>query len=87
MVKRCQRCGCEMRIDDWYAYIRRKYCKRCAADVHRMQNANRMHELRRITREQNLEVRKLCAAQQEELDRLRELVLKQREQLAKYDDI
>lgn len=85
MVKRCQRCGCEMHIDDWYSYIRRKYCKRCAADVHRMQNANRMAELRRITRQQNAEVRKLCAAQQEELDRLRELVIRQREQLEKYD--
>lgn len=74
-----------MHIDDWYAYIRRKYCKRCAADVHRMQNANRMAELRRITRQQNAEVRKLCAAQQDELERLRELVLKQREQLEKYD--
>lgn len=84
MDKRCQRCGCIMQIDDWYAYIRRKYCPRCAADVHRMQNANRMAELRRITRQQHEETKKLCAAQQEELQRLRELVIRQREQITKY---
>lgn len=74
-----------MKIDDWYSYIRRKYCPACAAAVKRMQNANRMHKLREITRQQHKEVRTLCAAQQAELDRLREIVAKQRDRLAELD--
>ena len=74
-----------MQIEDWYAYISRKYCPSCAAEVKRRQNANRMHQLRQITRQQNQEVRKLCAAQQDELDRLRAIVAEQRNRLAELD--
>lgn len=85
MVKRCVQCGRVMQIDDWYSYIRRKYCPSCAADVKRRQNANRMCELRRVTREQNAAVRELCAAQQDELRRLREIVAEQRARLSELD--
>lgn len=86
MLKRCQQCGREMDIDDWYAYIRRKYCPACAADVKRRQNANRMHQLRQITRQQNKEVRKICAAQQDELRRLREIVAEQRARISELTE-
>lgn len=79
MQKRCQRCGRIISTDDWYAYIRRKYCETCAADVHREQKANWIRELRRKTREENGIRRQLCEAQQEEIDRLRELLVIQRE--------
>ncbi len=85
MVKKCVQCGREMDIPDWYSYISRKYCPSCAADVKRRQNANRMYELRKITREQNAAVRELCAAQQEELRRLREIVAEQRARLSELD--
>lgn len=81
MVKRCLECGRCMDIPDWYAYIRRKYCPQCAAAVHRRQNANRMAQLRKITRQQNDAVRTLCAAQQDELQRLRDLIAVQRARL------
>jgi recombinational DNA repair protein (RecF pathway) len=86
MVKRCEECGRELEISDWYEYIRRKYCPACAAAVKRRQNANRMQRLREITRQQNQEVRKLCAAQQDELRRLRELVAEQRARICELTD-
>ncbi len=86
MVKRCEECGRELDISDWYEYIRRKYCPACAAAVKRRQNANRMQRLREITRQQNAEVRKLCAAQQDELDRLREIVAEQRARISELTE-
>lgn len=86
MVKRCEECGRELDISDWYEYIRRKYCPACAAAVHRRQNANRMQRLREITRQQNQEVRKLCAAQQDELDRLRKIVAEQRARISELTE-
>lgn len=79
MTKRCQRCGRSISTDDWYAYISMKYCKPCAADVHREQKANWIRELRRKTREQNSLTKKLCTAQQEEIERLRDLLFIQKE--------
>lgn len=79
MTKRCQRCGRSISTDDWYSFIRLKYCKQCAADVHREQKANWIRELRRKTREQNNLTKQLCTAQQEEIERLRELLVIQRE--------
>ena len=60
-----------MEIADWYAYIRRKYCPACAAAVKRRQNAARMADLRKITRQQNAAVRELCTVQAAELAALR----------------
>ena len=79
MQKRCQRCGRIISTDDWYAYISRKYCETCAADVHREQKANWAREFRRKNREQNKLTRQLCTAQQEEIGRLRKLLVIQRE--------
>lgn len=62
-VKYCQQCGCVIAREsdcDYYAYIRMKWCKPCAADVHRRQKAAYMRRLRaqrreahRLTQEQN----------------------------------
>lgn len=79
MRKRCQRCGACISTDDYYSYIRLKYCDKCAADVHREQKAAWARELRRKTRQQNDLTRQLCKAQQEEIERLRLLLVQQRE--------
>lgn len=62
-VKYCQQCGRVIAREaecDFYAYIRLKWCKSCAADVHRRQNAEYMRRLRaqrreahKLTEEQN----------------------------------
>ena len=79
MTKRCQRCGALISTDDYYKFIRMKYCKRCAEDVHREQKANWIRELRRKTREEHDLTRQLCKAQQDEIERLRQLLVIQRE--------
>ncbi len=81
MYKRCVECGRGMEIADWYAYIRRKYCPACAAAVKRRQNAARMADLRKITRQQNAAVRELCTVQAAELAALRDLIQQQRAEL------
>jgi late competence protein required for DNA uptake (superfamily II DNA/RNA helicase) len=77
--KRCQRCGRMIYTDDWYSYIRLKYCRSCAADAKREQNAARMKELRRRTRESNALTRKLCDEQRKEIELLRMELIRQRE--------
>jgi len=62
-VKRCEQCGQIIAREescDYFAYIRLKYCRPCAADVHRRQNAAYMQRLRaqrreahKLTEEQN----------------------------------
>lgn len=62
-VKYCQQCGRIIAREsecDYYAYIRLKWCKGCAADVHRIQKAEYMRRLRaqrreahKLTEEQN----------------------------------
>ena len=79
MTKRCQRCGRSISTDDWYSFIRMKYCKQCAADAHREQKASWAREFRRKNREQNKLTRQLCAAQQEEIGQLRKLLVIQRD--------
>lgn len=81
MTKSCQRCGASISTDDWFSYIRTKYCRRCAKDVRREQQAAWARELRRKTRERNALTRQLCSAQQEELERLRALAEMQRNRL------
>lgn len=80
-MKRCERCGADISTPDYYAQIRRKYCKVCAADVQRQQKAEWARELRRKTREQNALTRELCKAQAAEIEALRALVVRQREQI------
>lgn len=50
-VKRCARCGKRLDLPDWYAAIRTKYCKPCAADAKREQTAQSLRRLRAKARE------------------------------------
>lgn len=53
-VKRCAQCGRVIAYEaetDYYAYIRMKYCKPCAADVKRRQKADYARRLRAERRE------------------------------------
>lgn len=86
MTKHCQRCGTSVDLDDWYAFISTKYCRRCAKDVRRQQQAEWARELRKKTREQNALTRQLCEAQQQEIERLRDLVLRQRERVRELEE-
>lgn len=79
MTKPCQCCGTPISTDDYYAFIRTKYCRRCAAEIHREQKAAYARELRRKTREANALTRELCKRQEEEIQKLRELLAKKRE--------
>lgn len=85
MTKPCQICGTPIHSDDCYAFMRMKYCKRCAADAKRQKNAEYMRELRRKTREANALRRELCVTQQQEIEQLRAVVLRQREQLRELE--
>ena len=81
MNKRCEICGADISTPDYFEQIRRKYCKRCAADVRRGQKAEWAREFRRKTREQNALTRELCRTQAAEIEALRAVVVRQREQL------
>lgn len=85
MTKSCQQCGAVISADDWYAYIALKYCRSCAQEVRRRQQAEWMREYRRKRREQNALTRKLCAAQQEEIERLRAMLAIQRERVRELE--
>lgn len=85
MTKQCQCCGTPISTDDYYAFIRMKYCKRCAAEVHRMQKADYARELRRKTREANALTRQLCKQQEEEIRKLRELLAVKREDVRELE--
>lgn len=80
-MKRCEICGADISTPDYYATIRRKYCKACAADRKRMQKADWQREFRRKNREKNALTRELCKTQAAEIEALRQLVQQQREQL------
>ena len=82
--KYCKRCGALIAREetcDYFAYIRLKYCRPCAADVRRMQIAESMRKARAAARER----RQLEKEQQQltckENDLLREIVQRQREQI------
>ena len=79
MTKSCQQCGRTISSDDWYAFIRMKYCRACAAEIRRRQKAAWAKELRRKTRERNALTRELCRNQQREIALLRMEVQRQRE--------
>lgn len=81
LYKQCVICGKPIATADWYAYIRLKYCKHCAAEAARRQKADYARELRRKTREQNALTRELCRNQQQEIELLRQVVQQQRERL------
>lgn len=85
MTKKCTRCGTSISTDDWYSFIRTKYCRRCAADVRREQKAAWMREFRRKNREKNDLTRRLCISQQDEIARLRQLLALQRDRVRQLE--
>lgn len=87
MEKSCEMCGGVIQIDDWYSYIRTKYCPACKKVARRMQERNRLQELRRKRREANALTRELCASQQREIELLRAELIRQRERNAALERI
>ena len=86
MRKSCEMCGGVIQTDDWYSFIRTKYCACCAKEVQRRQKAEWAKEMRRKTREANKLNRELCAAQEKELELLRSIVQTQRERIRVLED-
>lgn len=85
MTKYCEKCGEPIRTNDWYAYIRKKYCPRCAKEVQRKQKADWAKELRRKTREANRLTKELCKAQQREIEMLRQTLQAQQERIQELE--
>lgn len=86
-VKYCQQCGrliAKEQECDYYAYIRLKWCRQCAADVHRRQIAASMRKARAAARERRELERQLTAQTSQENELLREIV---REQAARIADL
>lgn len=76
-VKYCQQCGRVIAREaecDFYAYIRLKWCKSCAADVHRRQNAEYMRRLRAQRREAHKLTEEQNALLKQENDLLRQSI-------------
>lgn len=86
LTKHCAECGAQISAEDWYEFIALKYCRSCAREVRRRQQAEWMREFRRKQREQNALTRQLCSAQQEEIERLRMLVALEREKVRELTD-
>lgn len=86
LTKHCAECGAQISAEDWYQFISLKYCRRCAREVRRRQQAEWMREFRRKKREEHALTRQLCAAQQEEIERLRMLVALEREKVRELAD-
>ena len=84
--KMCATCGRTIQIDDWYAFIRTKYCKRCAAEMLRIQKANWAREFRRKNREKNAAIKELCKARGEEIAALKNLIIRQREEISALEE-
>lgn len=81
MTKQCEVCGRTISSDDWYSFIRTKYCRACAENVRRLKEAERMRNLRKQRREANALARELCKSQQQEIELLRAELLRQRERV------
>ena len=86
-MKRCEICGADISTPDYYAMIRRKYCKVCAAERKRQQKADWQAKWRAAQREKNALTRELCKNQAEEIEALRDLVQRQREQLRRLKGV
>lgn len=83
-AKYCQRCGALIAQEqncDYYAYIRLKYCRPCAADVRRLQIAGYMRKARAEARERRELERQRQQLTSQENELLRQLVQRQREQI------
>ena len=83
-IKKCERCG-ELIGDayetNYFAYIRMKYCSDCKIQVKREQDAQRMRDLRRKTREINKAKGEQMALLREENEMLRRRIIGMREQI------
>lgn len=79
MEKQCAVCGRVIKSNDWYSFIRTKYCPDCKKMMRRLQERNRLQALREKRREANALTRELCASQQREIELLRAELIRQRE--------
>ena len=89
-VKYCQQCGCMIAQEldcDYYAYIRLKWCRKCAADVHRRQIAESMRKARAAARERRELERQLTAQTSQENELLREIVRAQAARIADLETV
>ena len=82
MTKQCAVCGAAISSDDWYAFIRMKYCEHCRQEIRRIQKAEQLRELRRKRKEINAATRELCKSQQEAIELLRAELIRSRERIA-----
>lgn len=87
MTKTCSVCGKVIQCDDWYKFIRLKYCPECRKMMRRIQERNRLQALREKRREANALTRELCASQQREIELLRAELIRQRERNAALERI
>lgn len=84
-VKYCQQCGVMIAREqecDYYAYIRLKWCRQCAADVRRRQIAESMRKARAAARERRELEKQRTAQTSQENELLREIVREQAAQIA-----
>ena len=84
MQKQCAMCNKVLEIVDWYAFIRTKYCPACAAEMKRMQDRDRMREIRRLSRERKAQLETTCKRQREEIELLRAEIISLRESRGEY---
>ena len=83
-IKKCERCGKligDAYETNYFAYIRMKYCSNCKIQVKREQDAQRMRDLRRKTREINKAKSEQLALLREENEMLRRRIIGMREQI------
>lgn len=81
--KYCERCGKligDAYETDYFAYIRMKYCSDCKAKVKGEQDAQRMKDLRRKTRELNKARKEQLELLREENEMLRRKIVRLREE-------
>lgn len=82
----CAICGADISTDDYYSSIRKKYCKKCAADAKRSQNAERMRKVRQLSRQQHSLRRQLCEELERENELLRAELIRQRERVRSLEE-
>ena len=85
MAQKCVICGADISSPDYYATIRRKYCRTCAAEVKRRQKADWQREFRRKIRERNAVTRQLCETQRQTIDALNAEMIRLREQIRRLE--
>lgn len=86
ILKTCERCGRVMRIDDYYAGIRRKYCPQCSDDVARAQRADYMARMRAKARERRAMEREKARLLADENEMLRRALAELRARIAELGE-